>query len=168
MPDSGENTWLAEAQQKRLARICTGGRIHDFSFHELLGSVWNTIVTGCNLLHIGTFSAQLPCQTKLLTTISSILGCTRNMWLGCCFMSLRSAIGTGSNTYLRSWAETSVRCLAMYPASMGSPSLPAVTWSFRTDGFCLGLFTKKTPSQFLGETRAAASVWQTPRLGERD
>lgn len=53
MLNSGECTWLVVAQLKQLAPICTSGRVHDFNFQELSGSVWSMIVTGCNLLHIG-------------------------------------------------------------------------------------------------------------------
>lgn len=51
--NSGENTCLLVAQQKKLAGICTGGRVHDSGFQELSGSVQSMTVTGCNLLHVG-------------------------------------------------------------------------------------------------------------------
>jgi len=72
--NSGESTWLVVAQQKQLAQICTGGRVHDFSFQKLSGSVWSTTVTGCNLLHIGDIFYLPTLSNKAFDHNSSILG----------------------------------------------------------------------------------------------
>lgn len=53
IPNSGENTCPLVEQQKQLAWVCTGGRVHDSGFQELSGSVQSMAVTGCNLLHVG-------------------------------------------------------------------------------------------------------------------
>lgn len=88
---SGENTCLLVAQQKQLAWICTGGRVHDSGFQELSGSVQSMTLTVICCMSV-TFCTCLCCQTKLLTTIPSILGCVGNMWLGCHFVLSRSCI----------------------------------------------------------------------------